>query len=193
MSDFFPESNIKHPKPGDLLISEPFLPDPNFERSVVLLCEHNEQGSFGFVLNKSGLLKVNDVLDDLEPFQADLYVGGPVEQNTVHFVHRIPDQLSGGVPVADGIFWGGDFEEFAEEAQMGVLDPQNFRFFLGYSGWGEGQLEQELEQNSWLVFRGVRPEQVFDLPPDQLWKRVLEEMGGKYKMFANYPVDPRLN
>ena len=193
MSEFFPKANIKHPQRGDLLISEPFLADPNFERTVVLLCEHSEEGSFGFVLNKPGLLKLGDVMDELDPFNADLFIGGPVDHNTAHFLHRIPEILVGGQEVAPGVVWGGDFEQFSLMAQTGQLHDHDFRFFIGYSGWGSGQLEGELEQNSWVVFRGVNQRHVFELAHDQLWRQVLEEMGGKYKMFANYPVDPRLN
>lgn len=193
MDSFFPVSNIKQPQKGDLLISEPFLPDPNFERTVVLLCDHNEDGSFGFVLNKPGILRISDVIEDLEPFDTEIFVGGPVEQDTVHFLHRIPATIKGGQEIVPGIFWGGDFEGFSSLARTGVLHAHDFRFYIGYSGWGSGQLVGELEKNSWLIYRPVKPEQVFEIDPEVLWRRVLEEMGGKFKMFANYPTDPRLN
>lgn len=193
MESYFPKSNIKKPQRGDLLISEPFLPDPNFERTVVLLCDHNEEGSFGFVLNKVSEIQIPDVLDDTSSLPADLFVGGPVEQNTVHFIHRAPKLVLDATEVAKGIYWGGDFDQVLATAALGQLLLEDFRFFLGYSGWGEGQLEKELTQDSWLIFRGVKPSHVFDVDPVGLWKTVLEEMGGQYKMFANYPVDPKLN
>ena len=94
---------------GDLLISEPFLPDPNFSRTVVLMCEHGEAGSFGFVLNKPSLIKGSDVLEDAESFDATLYVGGPVQQDTLHFIHRRSDLIEGGEEIVKDLQWGGQF------------------------------------------------------------------------------------
>jgi len=180
------------PKKGDLLISEPFLPDPNFERTVVLLCEHNEDGSFGFVLNKPSLLKLNDVMEDVTLEQI-LYVGGPVQQDTLHFVHRAGSLLEGSMEVNNGIFWGGNYEQLQIMLQNGQLDLNDFKFLVGYSGWGSGQLEKELEEKSWIVSNAAIPKQVFDMEPDRLWKAILSEMGGKFRMMANYPIDPRMN
>jgi putative transcriptional regulator len=178
---------------GDLLISEPFLPDPNFSRTVVLMCEHGEAGSFGFVLNKPSLIKGSDVLEDADTFDANLYVGGPVQQDTLHFVHRRVDIIEGGEPIIEGLNWGGNFEQLLAHIRSGAVDFTNFKFFIGYSGWEEGQLEEELQQNTWIVYKGTTPEDIFDTDPDVLWKRVLEKMGGKYKVISNYPTDPRLN
>src|SRR6218665_3318782 len=94
-----------------ILIAEPFLGDPNFERSVVLLCEHNAEGSFGFVLNQESSLRLADVVEGV---YADfpLYIGGPVEQNTLHFIHRLGDMVDNTVEIGNGIYWSGDFESF---------------------------------------------------------------------------------
>src|SRR5690606_16325723 len=94
--DFNDDFDKMIPEKGDLMISEPFLPDPNFERTVILVCEHNDQGSFGFVLNKPSLLKLQDVMEDIDGFDALIYIGGPVQQDTLHFLHRIGDRLEGG-------------------------------------------------------------------------------------------------
>lgn len=190
--EFFNEGHTFEPQKGRLLISEPFLPDPNFERTVILLCEHNEQGSFGFVLNKPSLLRMSDVLQETGSYSEVLYVGGPVQQDTLHFIHR-STQLEGGIEIAKGIFWGGNFEAVSIMLKQGNDMENDFRFFLGYSGWGAGQLQSELEQNSWIVSDNVTAEQIFDTEPEVLWKEVLKKMGGKYKMFSNYPIDPRLN
>ncbi|AHM58336.1 hypothetical protein D770_00300 [Flammeovirgaceae bacterium 311] len=178
---------------GDLLISEPFLPDPNFSRTVVLMCEHGEAGSFGFVLNKPSLIKGSDVLEDAELFDATLYVGGPVQQDTLHFIHRRSDLIEGGEQISNGIQWGGNFEQLMEHVKSGGLDFDDFKFFIGYSGWEEGQLDEELQQNTWIVYKGATPEDIFDTDPDVLWKEILQKMGGKYKVISNYPTDPRLN
>lgn len=188
----FNEGKQFEPQKGRLLISEPFLPDPNFERTVILLCEHNEQGSFGFVLNKPSLLRMSDVLDDTGSYSEVLYVGGPVQQDTLHFIHRSAE-LEGGLEIAKGIYWGGNFEAVSAMLKQDLIQSDDFRFFLGYSGWGAGQLQSELEQNSWIVSNKVTPEQIFETEPEILWKEILKNMGGKYKMFSNYPIDPRLN
>ncbi len=184
--------NIK-PEKGDLLISEPFLPDPNFQRTVVLICEHGADGSFGFVLNKQSLIKGMDVLEDAESFDAPLYVGGPVQQDTLHFIHRQVAEIGGGADLGEGIRWGGNFEQLMSLIRSGVANMEDFKFFLGYSGWGKGQLEEELEQNSWIIYKSATAEDIFDTQPDFLWRECLKKMGGKYKIISNYPTDPRLN
>lgn len=181
------------PEKGDLLISEPFLPDPNFQRTVVLLCEHGEDGSFGFVLNKPSLLKGSDVLDEAAFFEDVLYLGGPVQQNTLHFIHRQIPGLDGGATIGDGLQWGGDFEQLLLMMEAGKLNSGDLKFFLGYSGWSEGQLEEELEQNTWIIYKSATAEDIFDTQPDVLWRECLKKMGGKYKILSNYPTDPRLN
>jgi putative transcriptional regulator len=191
MKYFLNKKQMK-PQKGDLLISEPFLPDPNFERTVVLLCEHNEEGSFGFVLNKPSLIKVEEVLDAEVDFKQQLFVGGPVQHDTLHFIHRSAE-LAEKIEINNNLFWGGNFEQLMVLIDTKQIKREDFKFFLGYSGWSEGQLMDELEQNSWIVFPGASAEQVFDIDPEDLWKGILNEMGGKYKMFSNYPIDPRLN
>jgi putative transcriptional regulator len=177
---------------GQLLIAEPFLGDPNFERSVVLLCDHNARGSFGFVLNQAAEWQLADVLeDDIYP-DVPLYVGGPVEKNTLHYVHCRPDLIEQATKVRDGLYFGGDFEQLKRQLNLGVLTPRDIRFFIGYSGWGAGQLANELKRNSWIVAE-TAPEALFTTPPDQLWRSVLRGMGGEYKVLSHYPTDPRLN
>lgn len=181
------------PEKGDLLISEPFLPDPNFQRTVVLICEHGEDGSFGFVLNKPSLLKGSDVLDEAAYFEDYLYLGGPVQQDTLHFIHRQIPGLEGGAVIAEDLQWGGNFEQLLLLMEAGKLDPKDLKFFLGYSGWSEGQLEEELAQNTWIIYKSATAADIFDTQPDVLWRECLKKMGGKYKILSNYPTDPRLN
>jgi putative transcriptional regulator len=181
------------PEKGDLLISEPFLPDPNFDRTVVLICEHNDQGSFGFILNKPSLLKLSDVLDEVDPFQTTIHVGGPVQQDTLHFIHRIGDIIEGAEPIGEHIYWGGNFEQLKIMVANKEVNKEDVIFFLGYSGWGDGQLMDEIQEKSWIVHKAPTSEQVFDKNPENLWRDILKEKGGKFKMFSNYPTDPRLN
>lgn len=190
--EFFRYKNQLKPEKGRLLISEPFLPDPNFERTVVLLCEHNEEGSFGFVVNKPSILKVNEVMEDIKKLEDIVYVGGPVQQDTLHFLHR-NTTLEGAVKVAHEVYWGGDFEGLISQVDMGIIESKDIRFYLGYSGWGPGQLEAELEEESWIVCDFATDELLFDTEPAMIWKRALDSMGGRFSIYSNYPVDPRMN
>lgn len=176
---------------GSLLIAEPFMGDSNFERSVVLLCEHSPAGTFGLVLNQTTDIHLGDVIDEI---QADLplFVGGPVQQNTLHFIHRRPDLIDHSIRVADGLYWSGDFEQIKQAVNVGTLTARDARFFIGYSGWSEGQLEAELGQKAWIVSR-IDADFLFDTPASEFWRGVLKRMGGAYKAIAHYPVDPRLN
>ena len=188
------EFNSKLPATsGCLLLSEPFLQDENFVRSVILLCENNENGAFGLVLNKLSILKVSDLLDDVDFLDLEVYVGGPVEQNTLHFIYRGEPILQGSVPLAADLWWGGDFEEFIQKYKHGLLDLDNFRFFIGYSGWSEGQLDEELSSNTWIVCDSSYATNIFNSSPDDLWRMLLKNMGGDFQVLANYPIDPRLN
>ncbi len=181
---------------GKLLISEPFLGDPNFERTVVLLCEHNEEGSFGFVLNKNTEVNLKDALSEIDEVDnaesIRLYLGGPVEQNTLHFIHRVGENIEGSIKIAEGIYWGGNYEQVKLMIQTGLLSEADIRFFIGYSGWGVGQLQGEIDEDTWII-ADTTSEMVFDTPSDRLWREVLKSMGGRYKELANYPTDPRLN
>ncbi len=190
--EFFKYRNKIKPEKGRLLISEPFLPDPNFERTVVLLCEHNEEGSFGFVLNKPSILKVKEVMEDITELDNLVFIGGPVEQDTLHFIHRNATLIN-AVKVFDHIYWGGAFEDLMILCETHQITSKDIRFFLGYSGWGPGQLETELDQNSWIVCDYVTDQLLFETGSEIMWRKALENMGGRFSMYSNYPVDPRLN
>jgi putative transcriptional regulator len=190
--EFFKYRNKIKPEKGRLLVSEPFLPDPNFERTVVLLCEHNEEGSFGFVLNKPSILKVNEVMEDISLLDNLVYIGGPVQQDTLHFIHRHAT-LESAVEIVDHVFWGGSFENLMLLTETNQIAAKDIRFFLGYSGWGPGQLDSELDQDSWIVCDYVSDQLLFDTGPEIMWRKALENLGGRFSVYSNYPVDPRLN
>ena len=183
----------KIPQAGNLLISEPFLQDENFVRSVVLLCEHNSEGSFGLVLNKPSILLLSELVEELSFLESEVFVGGPVEQNTLHFIYFGEKVLEGSVSIGTGIWWGGDFEALVEHLKTGTMDAQNVRFFIGYSGWAAGQLSDELAENTWIIFDHNLGPNLLQNTPDELWRLLLKMMGGEFKVIANYPLDPRLN
>jgi putative transcriptional regulator len=178
--------------PGLLLISDPFLKDPNFIRTVVLICDHQSEGSFGFVLNKLYTQKLDDLMEDFNGLNVPLYYGGPVQIDTVHFLHKCPDLIEGGMEISDGIYWGGDFEEVATLIKEQRISLNDIRFYIGYSGWGEGQLEAEIKEKSWIA-RDCNQRLVFHKKAEQIWKESLKDLGGEYAQMVNYPVDPQLN
>jgi len=180
------------PASGILLISDPFLKDPNFMRTVVFLCEHQEQGSFGFVLNRKYENTIDELIPELEGHQIPLYYGGPVQMDTIHFLHQYPDEIPGGQEVMKGIFWGGDFDKVVEMIKNNELDENKIRFFIGYSGWSDGQLHSELEEKSWLTVKATR-KLVFHRDYTELWKDSLKQLGGDYEIMINFPIDPQLN
>lgn len=184
-------------KPGSLLISKPFLGDPNFERSVVLLCRHEPaEGAFGLVLTRPLSTVLGDVLE-LPPGAASpaaalpLYEGGPVQPDTLHLVHQVAG-LPGATPLGQDVYWGGDFEQLLAGLAQGTVSPAAVRLFVGYSGWSAGQLEGEIEQGSWIR-QPASAGKVFTLKSDAFWQGILREKGGRYRALSNYPLDPRLN
>lgn len=185
-------SSSKQVKKGNLLIAKPFLGDPNFERGVILICEHQSPGTFGFVLNQITELFLGDVLEETIYQDVPLHLGGPVEKNTLHFIHRRPDIISGGTEIMEGVYWGGDFENLQKLLNLNAIREDDVMFFIGYSGWGEGQLDEELSQDSWIV-TDTTSDFLFTTPSDHFWREILRGMGGEYRSIAHYPTDPRLN
>jgi putative transcriptional regulator len=155
--------------PGKILIADPFLRDPNFLRSVVFICDHKDEGSFGLLLNKQYEQVLGELISDLENCPIPVYFGGPVQLDTVHFLHRRPELIPGGFEVTDGIFWGGDFDEVVRLIKSDSLSPKDIRFFIGYSGWGEGQLEEEMKQKSWITSEATS-DLIFDIDAERTWK-----------------------
>ena len=180
------------PAAGILLIADPFLKDPNFLRTVVLLCEHEAQGSFGFVLNKQIEQTLDELVSGLKGFRLPVYYGGPVQINTIHFLHQYPDLIPESVKVNNDIFWGGNFETLTALIKKDCIDLNKVKFFIGYSGWGDGQLTSELEEKSWLTLEANRG-LVFKAAYNEIWKSSLKTMGGEYEKMINYPIDPQLN
>ena len=185
-----PEDKI--PEKGKILISEPFLPDTFFNRSIVYLTDHTPQGSVGFILNKKIDLKISAAITGFEGWDEDLNVGGPVAPDTLHYLHNIGDLVPKSVPIKDNIFWGGDIDIIRELIKADKIKKSQIRFFLGYSGWSAGQLERELKENSWVIAK-VRSEIIMNNRGDDTWKRVLRTMKNKYRMWADFPDSPEMN
>lgn len=179
------------PQKGALLIANPFLKDPNFSRTVIFLCENMQEGTFGFVLNKQITKNLKEILPDLDLPDMPVFFGGPVQPDSLHFLHQYPDLIS-GEEVMDGIYWGGNFESLQVHLKNNNLSSDKIRFFIGYSGWGEGQLNDEMKAESWLTVKATR-KLVFQTTSTEIWKESLNHLGGDYKMMINFPIDPQLN
>lgn len=180
------------PGPGVLLIADPFLKDPNFMRTVVLLTEHRDEGSIGFVLNRQFKNTLDELLPEVEGNKLPVYYGGPVQMNTIHFLHRYPDEISGGIEIMEGVYWGGDFDSVIDLVNSGLADPEKIRFYIGYSGWSTGQLSNEMAEKTWLTV-DAESSLIFHPNAEEIWKDSLKHLGGEYEMMINFPIDPQLN
>ena len=181
------------PKKGHLLIAEPsILGDVSFNRSVVLLAEHNDEGSIGFILNKPLNYTINDLLPEIEA-SFKIYNGGPVEQDNLYFIHNIPEIIPNSIEISNGIYWGGDFETTKQLINEGKITKNHIRFFLGYSGWSVNQLEMEMQENAWIVAENTLKNKLLSKSSNLFWKEKIIEQGGEYVLFSNAPENPMLN
>ncbi len=183
----------KEIKAGQLLLSEPFMFDENFKRTVVLVCEHNEEdGTVGLILNKPVNLRLNDVVEGFPPFKGKVFLGGPIGTDTLQFLHSLGNKIEDSLQLAKGLYWGGNFEQMKLMMSAGEIQPDEIRFYLGYSGWSPNQLMEEMKVNSWIVSPAKR-QYIFQSDFNQLWKEVMLGMGGVYSTMASYPENPMLN
>ena len=184
--------NILAPAKGRLLISEPFLNDPHFKRTVILLCDHNESGSFGFVLNNYINVNLSEVIEGLDYIKSKVSVGGPVQKDAVFYLHTFGEEVPGSIHISEDIYMGGDFETIKTKVHNGEVQPEDLRFFIGYSGWAKDQLSYELKEKSWIVSESTS-EQIMNTKYSNLWSQSLRSMGKEYALLANFPSDPNYN
>ena len=179
------------PSVGKILIAEPLLADPHFHRSVIYLCSHKEDGSFGFVLNKPLDKSLDYFIETLDRDDIPVYLGGPVDSTSIHFMHTQGDLL-GGDPAGNNIYYDGDFQLAIQLLEENKLSPQDILFFVGYSGWGKEQLEDEIDKKSWLVSNSSQ-EQLFTQERKSLWKNSILALDKEFHVLTKLPVDPSLN
>ena len=180
------------PLAGRILISVPFLQDFYFKKSVVLLADHSSEGSFGIIINKPVDVKLSDIATEFEGFEAPVFLGGPVKTDSLFFIHTRPDLIDEGVPILDGLYWGGNIETVRDLIKDHKLEKTEIRFFVGYSGWTAHQLDRELEEKSWVVSL-TDLKQVIKSNPVDLWGQTLKKLGREFSFWVNYPSDPSLN
>lgn len=179
------------PTKGHLLVAEPsIIGDVAFNRSVVLLADHSEKGSVGFILNKILDFTLKDLIPDLDS-NFKIYNGGPVEQDNLYFIHKVPELIPESIEIANGIYWGGDFDVVIELIGKKLINEKQIRFFLGYSGWDAQQLNEELNSHSWIVTED--PTDIIARPYNSFWKDKMMQLGGEYLLWSNAPENPTYN
>ncbi|MEP0264013.1 YqgE/AlgH family protein [Dokdonia sp.] len=182
------------PTKGYLLIAEPsIIGDVSFNRSVVLLADHNDNGTVGFIMNKPLEQKLQDFIPILTTSDIPVFNGGPVEQDNIYFIHTVPHLIKGSTEIASGIFWGGDFETAIHLIEDKKIKPKEVQFFLGYSGWDSQQLNQELQEKSWVVVENNYKEDIITKCCPMLWREKIIELGGDYLIWSNAPEHPHYN
>ena len=184
--DFFKIDNTLKPEKGRVLISEPLLNDYFFKRSVVLLTEHNDEGSMGFVINNPIDTKLIDLLPDFPDFDANISIGGPVSTDMIQFIHTLGKKVSGCIEIKPDLFWGGDFNDLKNLLSKGEVEKNQILFFLGYSGWSPNQLNEEIEQNSWLISR-LSTEDIMAYK-ENIWRSSLSGLGEKKRPGLTFPT-----
>jgi putative transcriptional regulator len=185
-------TQLLKPCAGRLLISEPSLQDFYFRKSVVLLADHNEEGSFGLIINKPIHIRLHEVAKDFPAFDAPVFLGGPVKTDSIFFIHTRSDLIDESLKVLPGLFWGGNIDQVRDLMVKHEINEKEIRFFVGYSGWAPQQLNEEMERNSWIVSKTFK-DQVISDKPENLWSEILRSLGGEYQLWYNYPTDPGLN
>jgi len=177
---------------GNLLVAEPsILTDISFNRAIILITEHSEEGSVGFILNKPTKYVLKDLVFEID-CDYRVYNGGPVEVDNLYFIHSLPNLIPDCEEVSKGIYWGGNYEAVKAFLEQGLIKKDEIRFFLGYSGWTFDQLELEIKEKTWILQENTY-KNVFSISDSKEWKEKLLEMGGKYPLWANSPEDPNLN
>ncbi|MDA3930086.1 MAG: YqgE/AlgH family protein [Prolixibacteraceae bacterium] len=185
------KTNNVAPQKGKILIAEPFLPGSYFNRSIIFLVDHNEEGAVGFILNKPVDFPVNEFRKELPKFDELLYMGGPVNIDSIYYIHTLGDLIPNSVHIMDNLYWGGDYEHIKDLINSGSVKKNQVRFFLGYSGWDKEQLKEEIEEDSWLV-TDISPKMVMT-DNIELWKDMVKKLGGIYSLWENFPENPSMN
>jgi len=186
------KTNNVPPQKGRILIAEPFLPGSYFSRSVIFLVAYSDKGSVGFILNKEIDFNIQDVFPDFPDFEAKVFLGGPVSNDSIYYIHTLGEKIPGSINVLGNLYWGGDFDALKTQILAGLILPNDIHFFLGYSGWDAGQLEEELKEDSWLVTDIDESEVMRDFD-EVSWTDFVKKAGERYSIWEHYPENPTLN
>lgn len=182
------QSNTLNVSIGDVLLSEPFMNDYYFRRSVILIIDHNEEGSLGVIINKRLTIPFNELVQGFPKFNADVYLGGPVETDRIFFIHTIGEMIPDSYKISSGLYWSGNVNALKAMIKTDLIKPHEIRFFVGYAGWEEGQLRRELKANTWIVGK-FSTKQILHTMPGKMWSTFVNEMGSRYRLWDRFPVD----
>jgi putative transcriptional regulator len=177
---------------GSILISDPFSDDVYFGRSVVLICEHNDEGTFGFVLNNYIDVNLHQLDDNFPNINARISFGGPVSKENLYYIHSFPD-ITNTLEIREGLYYGGDFDEITDRIKDAKNPNKEIRFFVGYSGWSPGQLDEEIKNENWITANNISTENIIDTKLDDLWRICLEKQGQRFKLMTKFPRNPMDN
>ena len=183
--------NNTKPKQGLVLVSEPFAPDSIFSRSIILLAEHNEEGTIGFILNKPFNRKISDFSSEFGNFDINISLGGPVGSEHIYYIHTYGKKIPGSIHIKDDLFWGGEFNVIQTMSEAGMLDETKIRFFMGYSGWSPEQLLNEIKKDSWLV-SDIDVKTIMQ-NDNKIWDKTVSELDKPYNVWQHFPENPNLN
>jgi putative transcriptional regulator len=192
-------NRVPKPSVGGIIVADPFLLDHYFERSTILITHLNTKGAMGLILNKVTEFSLNEAVDEFPYFDAQLYFGGPVETDTLSYIHTLGNKLENSSHICENLWWGGDFDHLRLLIDSNQVKKNQIRFYAGYAGWDPHQLEFEISEKSWIVHQdppSIRVDVkkwIFEHAPENLWSDVLRSMGNEYKILSNFPRDPSLN
>jgi len=186
---------IKHndiaPKQGLVLVSEPFAPDSIFSRSVILLAEHNDEGTVGFIINKPINRTLQQITKEFGKIDMKISIGGPVSNENIYYIHTYGKKIPGSIKIKENLYWGGDFKVLKTLLESGTIDEDKIRFFVGYSGWQENQLKNEIEKDYWLVSDiDIKTVMKYD---KEIWNKVVAKLDRRYRIWQYFPENPNLN
>ena len=169
---------------GSVLLSEPFMADSNFKRAAILLCEHSEDGSLGFILNKELDMRIGELLPDLSDFEVPVFFGGPVQTDSVHYLHNVGELLDDSISVSPGVYWGGNYGKLKFLIANKLIPVDSIRFFVGYSGWSPGQLLEEMDTGSWVPTHMDANYLFGSTRNGALWRKIMANKGGSFGVIA---------
>jgi putative transcriptional regulator len=180
-------------KKGKILIAEPsIIGDISFNRSIILLADHNNEGSIGFILNKPLDYCLGDLIPEIES-NLPIYNGGPVQQDNLYFIHKVAELIPESIEISEGLFWSGNFEQVSKLVAEEKINENDIRFFLGYSGWEANQLNSELKGNTWILSENTHRNNIIKVVDTAFWKNKMLALGGEYSIWSNAPEHPSHN
>lgn len=186
------QSNTLKVKIGNVLMSEPFMNDYYFRRSVILIIDHNEEGSLGVIFNKRLAIPFNDIVQGFPEFKADVYLGGPVETDRIFFIHTLGEMIPDSHKISSGLYWSGNVSVLKTMIKLDLIKPHEIRFYVGYAGWDAGQLVNELKANTWIV-GNFDSKTLLHAKPGKMWSSFVKQISDKYMLWDKFPIDPSSN